>query len=63
MYERHQENPPGTYDNPLTEEAFRAKYMECVETVLSVEAADRLYDVLSSLPEQDNVATALSVRE
>lgn len=60
--ERRQENPPGTHHNPLTTEELRSKYSECAEVVLAVEAADRLYDILSSLPEHDDIVTALTVR-
>lgn len=60
-YERRQENPPGTHDDPLPIEELRAKFSECAEAVLTVEAATRLYDVLSSLSEQDDVAASLSV--
>jgi 2-methylcitrate dehydratase PrpD len=59
-YERRQENPPGTHDDPLSDDELRAKFDECAGTVLSVEETDRLYDVLSSLPAQADVSSAIS---
>ncbi|KTG07752.1 hypothetical protein AUR64_02620 [Haloprofundus marisrubri] len=58
-YERYQENPPGTHDDPLTDEELRAKFEECAGTVLSEGEVDHLYDVLSSLSEQENVVSAV----
>nr|WP_233340963.1 MmgE/PrpD family protein [Haloprofundus sp. MHR1] len=58
-YERHQENPPGTHDDPLTDDELRAKFEECAGTVLSETDVDRLYDVLSTLPVQEDVASAV----
>lgn len=58
-YERHQENPPGTHDDPLTDDELRFKFEECAQTVLSEDETDRLYDVFSSLPTQTDVSAAI----
>ncbi|WP_101295897.1 MmgE/PrpD family protein [Halegenticoccus soli] len=59
-YERYQENPPGTHNNPLTEDELRAKFEDCSGTILKDAEVDRLYDVLSSLPAQAGVSSAIS---
>ncbi|UHQ98589.1 MmgE/PrpD family protein (plasmid) [Natrinema zhouii] len=58
-YERQQENPPGTHDDPLTDEELRFKFDECTHTVLSDAETDRLYDTLSSLSAQADVSSAI----
>jgi 2-methylcitrate dehydratase PrpD len=59
-HERHQENPPGTHDDPLGDDELRDKFEECAGTVLSEAETDRLYEVMSSLPAQSDVSSAVS---
>lgn len=58
-YERRQENPPGTHDDPLTEAELQAKFEECAGAVLPNQEVNRLYEVLSSLPSQSDISSAL----
>jgi 2-methylcitrate dehydratase PrpD len=63
FFERHQENPPGTHDNPLSESDMRAKFTDCAELVLDAAESDRLYRVLADLPAHADAVAALSGRE
>lgn len=58
--ERTQENPPGTHDDPLSDAELRDKFEECAGTVLSDDAVDELYDVVSSLSAQSDVSSAIA---
>jgi len=58
-HERARADPPGTHDDPLSEERFRAKFEECAGRVLDEEATADLYDTLSALSEVEDVAGAL----
>ena len=58
-YERIQENPPGTHDNPLTDDELRAKFEECAGTILPDTSVDHLYHVLSSLSDQEDFVAAV----
>ena len=60
VHERTRTDPPGTHDDPLSEERFRAKFEECAERVLEERAAADLYDTLSALPEVENLAGAFT---
>jgi 2-methylcitrate dehydratase PrpD len=55
-YERTRTDPPGTHDDPLTEERFRAKFEECAGTVLDAGAVATLYERLATLPAVEDVA-------
>ncbi|MUV85344.1 MmgE/PrpD family protein [Natronomonas sp. CBA1123] len=58
-YERTQENPPGTHDNPLTDSQLREKFDECARRAISEPASDELADVLMTLEDQNDVAAAI----
>ncbi|MEE6209904.1 MmgE/PrpD family protein [Salarchaeum sp. III] len=58
-YERLQENPPGTHDNPLTDAELRAKFDECARRAVPEETADALEDIFTALADCDNVANAV----
>lgn len=60
VHERTRTDPPGTYDDPLSEERFRAKFEECAGRVLEKRAAANLYDTLSALSEVENLAGAFT---
>lgn len=59
-HECRQENPPGTHDDPLSEEVFRAKFDECAGRAVTNDVATHLYDILSSLDEHDDIVDVLS---
>lgn len=58
--ERHQRNPPGTYNTPLSEDELRAKFEECANRALPAEEVERLANNLLSLSTLSNVATTLA---
>jgi len=55
-HERVRSDPPGTHDDPLSEERFRAKFEECAGRVLDDGATADLYEALSALSEVEDVA-------
>lgn len=59
-HERTRTDPPGTHDDPLSEERFRAKFEECAGTVLEAHDVADLYEQLSALSEVEEVAAALA---
>lgn len=59
-YERHQENPPGTHDNPLTDDELRAKFDECAQRAVSPETGDALAALFGTLDDVDDVAAAVT---
>lgn len=61
-YNRRQEDPPGTHDNPLTDAELQHKFEECASRALPTDEIDRLADVLWSLPTLSTAATALAGR-
>ena len=58
-YERLQENPPGTHDNPLTDAQLRAKFDECARRAVTEETADALAAIFTDLADCDDIATAV----
>ena len=58
-YERRQENPPGTHDNPLTDAELREKFDECARSAVPVETADALADLFEALDNHDDVSAAV----
>ena len=58
-YERTQENPPGTHDNPLTDTQLREKFDECARRALPESASDALADALMTLEDHPDVAAAI----
>jgi len=58
-YERLQENPPGTHDNPLTDAELRAKFDECARCAVTAETADALAAIFTDLADYDDIATAV----
>lgn len=58
-YERLQENPPGTHDNPLTDAQLRAKFDECARRAVTEETADALAAIFTDLSDCDDIATAV----
>ncbi|MEF8908312.1 MAG: MmgE/PrpD family protein [Haloarculaceae archaeon] len=58
--ERTRTDPPGTHDDPLSEERFRAKFEECAGRVLDDEETTDLYETLSALSEVDDLADVLA---
>ncbi|ADJ15709.1 MmgE/PrpD family protein [Halalkalicoccus jeotgali] len=61
--ERRQENPPGTYGNPLSEDRQRAKFLDCATRTIREEHAEGLYEDLDGFAEVDSIATVLDVSE
>jgi 2-methylcitrate dehydratase PrpD len=59
-YERRRHDPPGTHDDPLSDDELRAKFDECAGTVLGDAEVERLYDACAALPAQESVGAALS---
>ena len=59
-HERTRSDPPGTHDDPLSEERFRAKFEECAGSVLEPDGAADLYEALSALTEVEDVAAVLA---
>ena len=59
-YERRQENPPGTHDDPLTEAELRGKFAECAGRVVPDGDVEALADALLTLDEHPNVADVLA---
>lgn len=57
--ERTQTNPPGTYDDPLTDAELRQKFTECARRTLSADVVDSLADTLETIDEYDSVVDAL----
>jgi 2-methylcitrate dehydratase PrpD len=58
-YERQQENPPGTHDNPLTEAELRKKFEECADRALPSADVSSLMDTLLTLDEHSDIINAL----
>jgi 2-methylcitrate dehydratase PrpD len=58
-YERRQENPPGTHDNPLTESELREKFEECADRTIPSAGVSRLVDTLLTLDEHSDIINAL----
>lgn len=58
-YERKQENPPGTHENPLTDAELREKFDECASRVLSESSTDALADVLTTFDDHEDVVVAV----
>jgi len=58
-YERVQENPPGTHDNPLTDAELRAKFDECARRAVTAKTADALAAIFTDLADCDDIATAV----
>jgi 2-methylcitrate dehydratase PrpD len=59
--ERRQADPPGTHDDPLSEDRLHAKFTECAGAVLETEAVEELYDALSSISAHPDALAALAV--
>jgi 2-methylcitrate dehydratase PrpD len=59
-YERRQENPPGTHDNPLTESELREKFEECADRAIPSADVSRLMDTLLTLDEHSDIINALT---
>ncbi|MDG5778582.1 MmgE/PrpD family protein [Haloarculaceae archaeon H-GB1-1] len=59
-YERLQENPPGTHDNPLTDAELRSKFDECARRAVTEETADALAAIFTDLADCDDIAAAVS---
>ena len=53
------DHPPGAHEEPLSEATLRTKFDECAGRVLPPGRVDDLHDLLSALPERDDVAGAL----
>ena len=58
-YERLQENPPGTHDNPLTDAQLRMKFDACARRAVTEETADALAAVFTDLVDCDDIAAAV----
>lgn len=58
-YERHQKNPPGTHDNPLTDAELREKFDECAQQAVAPQAADALAVVFDTLDDVEDVSDAV----
>lgn len=58
-YERHQENPPGTHEDPLTDTELREKFEECAHRAVSESVSDRLAAVFTNLDGCEDVAAAV----
>lgn len=49
------EEPPGTHDNPLSDDELHEKFLMCADRAVSRDRGDRLYSALNELREVDNV--------
>lgn len=49
VYERTQDRPPGTHEDPLSDAELEAKFRMCADRVLSTETTNEVYDYLDSL--------------
>jgi 2-methylcitrate dehydratase PrpD len=58
-YERRQENPPGTHEDPLTEGELRKKFHECAHRAVSNDTATVLADIFLALNEYDDIGAAV----
>ena len=58
-FERVQEKPPGTPENPLTDSELEAKFRMCVDRATWDVDADAAYWALDTLRERDQAASAL----
>lgn len=56
QYERAQERPPGTHDEPLTDAELQQKFEMCATSVLLEKAAEAVYDRLNSLRTVEDVS-------
>lgn len=59
--ERHQANPPGTHENPLSEATLRAKFEECASRALPPDGVDAVYETFHRLDTVDNLASELTI--
>lgn len=55
-YERTQERPPGTHEDPLTEAELREKFEMCASNVLSDDVISTVFEQLRSLRECDDIS-------
>lgn len=61
--ERRQANPPGTFENPLSEERQRAKFLDCATRTFERERAERLYDGLDGFVGANSLSSLLDVSD
>lgn len=54
-FREHVSNPPGSYQNPLTDEEYREKFMECAVRAIDESDAESAADFLMALRDQDDV--------
>ena len=61
VYERSQDRPPGTHEDPLTDAELREKFETCWGTVRPRESAETAYRRLNSLEDVDDISTVTEV--
>lgn len=59
--QREREGPPGTAEEPLSDEELEDKFEMCASRAIGTDRIDRLYGTLDSLLELEDVATILDV--
>jgi 2-methylcitrate dehydratase PrpD len=57
VYERAQDQPPGTHDDPLTDAELREKFEMCWQVIRPEESAEAAYHRLDSLRDVDDIST------
>jgi 2-methylcitrate dehydratase PrpD len=60
VFERRQENPPGTHQNPLSEDELRTKFEECASRALSDGMVAEVYETFAQLDTVEDLPEALS---
>ena len=58
-HERHQENPPGTHDDPLSDRELRSKFEECAVRAVPDRSLDALATVFATIDDYDDVPAAV----
>lgn len=61
IYEHIQERPPGSHENPLTNDELREKFMQCGTRTLSENTAQEAYRALESLSEVDDITEVTAI--
>lgn len=61
VYERTQDQPPGTHDDPLTDSELRDKFEMCWRVIRPKESAEAAYHRLDSLRDVENISTVTEI--
>lgn len=60
-YSEHRNNPPGTHDDPLSEDELQEKFFTCAQRAVSREAASEAYERVSNLSMEDDMEEVISL--